>query len=420
MTTIDQSSYSFRFASLSLAGLALSLGVSKAGVSLFSALLLLAFISLWALNRDQFHYSQLSTVSRSLLALFCVGLVCSMLSYGGSESAKDFANKGSLFLVLPMSLFFLRYQTARVSALYALLLGGMVACGYSFYLWLQMSATGVLDRVASFWDLGRWGEYLCYFLMLLTPLLFSSAQSRQRKVLVIVCYVVALLTLLTSGMRGPFLAIAIATGAYFVLFNRRLLLPFSLLFVALLGLVYVSAPTVIEYAIARFASIFDFTNLSNLARIHMWAHALDFFDYNLTHDIRSVFFGSGFENLAATFEPFLDATDQRTALMTVSGGEASYNDHHNALLNALNKMGVVYLMGLAMVAYHIAKALLSKLRRAPNNPWYQSAFIVLLSYLIIGIFYSNELNYQTLMAGFMCVLAIRFGDAQLKESQSHV
>ncbi|GAL22039.1 hypothetical protein JCM19235_2733 [Vibrio maritimus] len=62
-----------------------------------------------------------------------------------------------------------------------------------------------------------------------------------------------------------------------------------------------------------------------------------------------------------------------------------------------------------------------KLRQAPANPWYQSAFTVLLSYFIVGIFYSNELNYQTLMAAFMCVLAVRFGDAELKqESQKHV
>jgi O-antigen ligase len=420
VTNIEQSSYSFKLASWSLAGLALSLGVSKAGVSLFSVMLLLAFTSVWVLNRDQLRYSQLSAASRSLLALFGLGLACSMLSYGGSESVKDFANKGSLLLVILMSLFFLRYQAARENAFYALLLGGMVASGYSFYLWLQMSAGDEVSRVASFWDLGRWGEYLCYFLMLLAPLLFSGAQSRQRKALVMVCYVVAFLTLLTSGMRGPLLAIAIATGVYFILFNRRLLLPFSLLLIALLGLVYVTAPTVIEFAVVRFVSIFDFTNLSNVARIQMWAHALDFFDYNLTHDFRSILFGSGFENLATTFEPFLDVTNQRTALMAVSGGEASYNDHHNALLNTLNRMGVVYLVGVVVVGYQIVKALLSRLRRAPSNPWYQSAFIVLLSYLIIGIFYSNELNYQTLMAGFMCALAVRFGDGQLQESQSHV
>jgi hypothetical protein len=177
---------------------------------------------------------------------------------------------------------------------------------------------------------------------------------------------------------------------------------------------------VIEYAAARFASIFDFTNLSNLARLHMWAHALDFFHYNLSQDVRSIIFGSGFENLASTFEPFLDATNQRTTLMTASGGEASYNDHHNAFLNSLNKMGVVYLIGMAVAGYHIVKALLSRLQQAPNNPWYQSAFIVLISYMIIGVFYSNELNFQTLMAGFMCVLAVRFGDSHLKESQSHV
>ncbi|MGR5094923.1 O-antigen ligase family protein [Vibrio maritimus] len=420
MTNIEQSSYSFKFASWSIAGLALSLGVSKAGLSVFSVLLLLAFVSVWALHRSQFSIATISKVNKVLLALFVLGIVCSLLSYGGIASTKDFATKGSLFLVLPMSLFFLQYKTVRTTALYALLLGGMIACSYSVFLWLQLSAAGVVDRVASFWDLGRWGEYLCYFLMLLTPLLFST-QSKKRKTLFVICYAFAFITLLISGMRGPLLAVMVATGGYFVLFNRRLLAPFLLLFVAVFGVVYLVAPTLIESTIARFVSIFDFSNFSNLARINMWMYALDFFHNNLVHDFRSVLFGSGFENLAATFEPYLDATNQRVALVTASGGEASFNDHHNAFLNVLNRMGLVYMVGMIMGGYVVVAALVKKLQQAPTNPWYQSALVVLLSYLVIGVFYSNELNYQTLMAAFMCALAVRFGDAKLKqESQSHV
>jgi O-antigen ligase len=420
VSTLNQSSYSFRFANWSIAGLALSLAVSKAGISLFSALLLVAFIGVWASNREQFRWSQLTTVSRSLLALFCLGVVCSLLSYGGGASAKDFANKGSLLLVLPMGLMFLQYRVVRATALTALLLGAVVACSYSFYLWLQVSADGGGVRIASFWDLGRWGEYLCYFLMLLTPLLFSGDQPKRSRGLFIACYIVAFVILLTSGVRGPLLTVTLATASYMILYNRRLLVPFLLLLTVLIGLVYVLAPNIIEFAVVRFRSIFDFTNLSNLARINMWSYALDFFQYNLTHDMRSVLFGSGFENLAATFEPFLDETNQRAVLMEVSGGEASYHDHHNAFLNVLNKMGVVYLIGWIVTGYYVVRSLLSKVRLAPTNPWYQSAFFVLLSYLMVGIFYSNELNYQTLMATFMCALAVRHGDAKLRENQSHV
>ncbi|GAL24187.1 hypothetical protein JCM19239_3890 [Vibrio variabilis] len=97
MTNIEQSSYSFKFARWSIAGLALSLGVSKAGLSVFSALLLLAFISVWALNRNQFSFSAVSKINKILLGMFALGIVCSMLSIGGLESTKSFVSKGSFF-----------------------------------------------------------------------------------------------------------------------------------------------------------------------------------------------------------------------------------------------------------------------------------------------------------------------------------
>lgn len=420
MTNIEQSSYSFKFARWSIAGLALSLGVSKAGLSVFSALLLLAFISVWALNRNQFSFSAVSKINKILLGMFALGIVCSMLSIGGLESTKSFVSKGSFFLVLSMSLFFLQFKTVRTSAFYSLLLGGVVACSYALYLWLQMHAAGGSGRVDSFWDYGRWGEFLCYFLMLLTPLLFS-VEIKKRKALFLGCYVLAFVALLISGMRGPLLAVICVTGLYFILFNRRFLVPFLFLFVAMLGVIYIVAPSIIEFSISMFLSIFDFTHLSNLARFHMWFYALEFFHYNLTHDLRALLFGSGFENLLSTFTSYMDATNQSTTLVTATSGEASFSDHHNAILNVLNRMGLVYLLGLLASGYVVVSTLLRKLRQAPANPWYQSAFTVLLAYFIVGIFYSNELNYQTLMAAFMCVLAVRFGDAELKqESQTHV
>ncbi|USD60305.1 O-antigen ligase family protein [Vibrio sp. SCSIO 43140] len=423
MTKIEQSSYSFKLASWSIAGLALSLAVSKAGLSIFSVLLLLAFLSFWVTNREHFRFSQMSNLTKAILGLIVLGAVCSLFSYGGVASLKDYAGKGSLLLVLPISLLFLQYESVRTRALYALVLGTIIASSYSIYSWSQVyaaGAQGALLRVGSFWDMGRWGEFICYFLVLMTPLLFST-QSKASKWLFIAGYIFAIVALLTSGSRAPLLATILMTGVYFVLFNRRLLVPFLVLFVVLIGVIYLSVPTLIEYTILRLKSIFDFTDRSNLGRINIWINALAFFQYNLTHDIRSVLFGSGFENLESTFEAFLHSTDRYNDMMTLSSGEASTTDHHNALLNVINRMGLVYLVGLAISGYYAAKALLSRVRLSPSNVWYQSALLVAMSYLICGIFYSNELNYQTLMAAFMCVLAVRFGDAILKkESQSHV
>ncbi|PMH34506.1 hypothetical protein BCU70_19790 [Vibrio sp. 10N.286.49.C2] len=404
-----------------LAGLALSLGVSKAGVGIFSILLLLVFSGFIVKYRKEISLQSVSAISRWLILLFSGGVLFSLLSLGGVDSAKDFMNKGSVLLVVPICLYLLRDERNRALALYGLLLGAVIASLYSLFMWITLLLSGEpIDRIASFWDLGRWGEYVCYLLVFLLPT-FSNRNLGKVRTAIGVSFILVLLALLVSGMRGPLLAVAISFCTYFIVLNRRYLLRFTALSIIGVIVLAIAAPELIDSVWVRFISIFDLTqNISNLARINMWIYAVDFFQYNLVNDWRSVLFGSGFEHLSPSFTAFL----QQGGYLSHLAEEASLNDHHNAFLNVMNKMGLIYLCMSFFGAYLVLSALWTRYKqyRGRQCSWLHSAILVVLSYIVIGLFYSNELNYQTLMAAFMCCLAIRFYDAEIiqQEEAPHV
>ncbi|MGF1778455.1 O-antigen ligase family protein [Vibrio nomapromontoriensis] len=413
MSNMQKEVFSHSIFSWLLGGLALSLGVSKAGLSIFTILLLLVFIGFSVKYRAELRFHSMSRLSQWLLLLFASGSLLSLLSSGGLGSMKDFMNKGSLLLVLPICLHLLHDEKNRRFAFFSLLLGAVIASLYSLSMWAEtLTSTEPTDRIASFWDLGRWGEYVCYVLVFLLPLL-SMPQSRKQRSAIILCFSLVLLALLISGMRGPFLAIVVSFLVYFLILNRRYLLHFAVLSILGTAVVFIATPSVIEFAWLRFISIFDVTqNYSNLARLNMWFYAVDFFMHNLTNDVQGLLWGSGFGNLGPIFGSYMEQSNQLDTLIQVTGGAASINDHHNAALNVVNQIGVVYTLLLGVGVIMVLKRLWGRYRITPASHWLHSAILVVLAYLVMGIFYSNELNYQTLMAAFMCCLAVRFHDTE--------
>ncbi|MCL9775441.1 O-antigen ligase family protein [Vibrio methylphosphonaticus] len=400
-----------------MSGLALSLGVSKAGVGIFTILTLLLMLVVIVQQRANVSFYNTSSVNKALISLFFVGVFCSLLSDGGVNSAKDFVSKGSMLLLLPVCLFCLEDRKTRTNAFYFFIFGSVIACIYSLYL-RSLMESGEIERIASFWDLGRWGEFLCYALAMFLPLLFGNASLKVRLLYGSVFFLL-LFTLLISGMRGALLGISLVLAVYFSLLNRRYL-PYFIVFSVFFGVVtYLWNPSVIENSITSFVSIFDLqNNLSNLARFSMWSHGIEYFLHNLSNDWRLILFGSGFENLIGPFSAYLESTNQMESYMNSVNTTVSLSDLHNAFFNVLNRMGVIYLLVMSVGLYAVCRALWSRYIATPNSAWLHSAMLIIMSFLVIGVFYSNELNYQTLMAAFMCCLAIRFSDAEASSKEN--
>ncbi|WED21984.1 O-antigen ligase family protein [Vibrio sp. JC009] len=389
--------------------LGISFFVYKGGLYLFPVLTLLGYFYF-----RSFHYinynTELSLFVKTLLGLLVVGTITSLFSLEGYTSTIDFTRKAIPLLAVPVSFYYFKIKEIRRAFSYSLAIGLVIACGQSALYILKADLAHFsfdITRFSSFWDLGRWGEILSYVFALLIPIAFKTRNLK-------VAYAIRLLLLIVlafivmSGSRAAILVLGIITAAYFLLYNRKYLLPFILVGVGLATIFHIATPNIAEAYKNRVASIIETDgHKSNLARLRIWEEASLYAAKNFKEDQQAFLFGTGVNKIWSEFEQHLQSENKLEKLVKETDNQFSTRDHHNAFLNMLNRMGAIYTFIFCFMMLHSLLISLKKSFRT-EELLHQSAFLILLSYCIFGIFYSNELSYQTYIMFFLWSFAFTY------------
>lgn len=382
--------------------LALSLYLFKGGLYLFPALLILSFFFY------QNKTSQQSIEKKiSLLAYTCFlfGLILVIISGFQLENILFYLRKLFYIVLIPILLVLLRPQKNHQMAILGLLTGLTISLFYAIsqYIWIYLNSGYVGQSISAFWDIGRWRELLTYSVAFLIPFLFS--QLDKQKFFIAILIFLSCLALVLANSRLGYFTLLIIIPFYIIIFQRRSMLKFIGTIAFTIILMSLFPNKLYDNFVNKAQSITNTqTNPSNIARLVMWQEGFSFFKYNLQHNKATALLGTGNENFEHEFKKYITESGRLEKNLEETYRQFSFKDLHNAYLNTLIKRGllffiVIYSLILLMLKYTIQLV-------STGNLFSQSALLVLLSYLIVGMFYSNESSYQAMMFVFIWATAI--------------
>lgn len=385
----------------------LSFFTSKSGLSIFSSLLII--ISIFYLDWKAF-------LKEKWLVLFVLslpfGMFLNLFSLGGWESSVKFllANPWPLMVIPGFCL--IKNENVLRFFLWPLALSLVAAMVkstsifYDSYGFIFTSQT----RVHSFFDIGRWGQFVASAALMLFVLSYPlSFMTKKHTWLCRAMFIFSFVFLVLSNTRGPWLGFI--GGATLVILLMRSYYKI-VLSASILALILAFTLTGLE---ERIESIFMIradesgritsNDNSNAGRLHMWKIAADRVSLH-------PFFGTGFRNSEGAMRDFLSTKDQ-SYLDRYTKTEFSYSDAHSSYLQSLVEMGIVffvYYWGVLLV--YFAAMLKSSINR-------RDAFAVLSVGLLflnftVYIFYSSFASYEALLV----ILALLVAYVPLRRTTS--
>lgn len=330
----------------------------------------------------------------AILALYPLAIVLNLFSLGGLKSALHTA--GSLPFILFTLIFYVVWSDKKSKSLFSIcaLSSLLVACGYSFFL-LFRDFNGVFtgsERVASFFDLSRWGLFAGVASLALYIGCFSPFKTRTR-ILSLICLLFALAAMITSGARAPMVGVTVSLLTLGLVADRKFLYGLGIL-AAVAFLLLRDSPALLH----RVESITEVhtnkdgslvsSDSSNTGRLLMWKIAGDFW-------LKQPFFGTGMENSKEPLKNFLaEKGDDYKRKYVIHN--FSYNDQHNSYLNILVQFGLIYfILFFGVIGWVLYKAWdLKKLRAIPER---QFAWAGIICFLIVGLFYGEIISFGSIM-----------------------
>ncbi|AHI05692.1 hypothetical protein BDW_05930 [Bdellovibrio bacteriovorus W] len=371
----------------------LSFFTSKSGLSIFSTLLIL--VSLFYVNWRAFFKEKWLVLFAATVPL---GMFLNLFSLGGWESSLKFlgANPWPL-LVIPG--FYLTQQKRElafflwplsVSLILALLKAGTVF--YVDYGLVFNSKT----RVYSYFDIGRWGQFLSIATVSLFGLSYPSAQKNRWLMLYYrSLFVLSLLFLVFSNTRAPWVGFFVGMILIIILMKKYLKTIIAVMFicsVVVLSNKEISARVVSIFEVKRDETgVITSEDTSNAGRLHMWKVALDRFPEN-------PFFGTGFKNSETSLIDFLSKqTDNYRN--TYTGINFSYNDAHSSYFQSLNEMGLIFFIYYWGILAFYFIFMIRKFLKDRNSNFLISAAVVSAN-MIVYIFYSSYSSYEVALLSF--------------------
>lgn len=378
----------------------LSFFTSKSGLSIFSSLLIIISV---------FYVDWKAFLKEKWLVLFVMtlplGMFLNLFSLGGWESSLKFffANPWPLMIIPGFHL--IRQEDKLKFFLWPLslsLVAAMLKAVSIFYLDYGLVFTPKA-RVASFFDIGRWGQFVGAAAIALMGLSYPSVMKTKKvSVYVRTLFSLSCLFLLLSNTRGPWLGFA--AGAIFIVVAMRKYFKFY----AVVAVVITAFVFSNETLSSRVGSIFKVEqdssgritsqDGSNAGRLHMWKVALDRFP-------QAPFFGTGFRNSEEPIRTFL-STQPPDYLEKYTRIDFSYNDAHSGYLQTLLEMGVLYTIffwGLILSCFVVCvRAYLLR-----SDVFFLLAMSLTVNSLIVFIFYSSYASYESLLivvAVPLCIL----------------
>lgn len=346
-----------------------------------------------ATYRTAFLQSKLAIAS---LILFLLGAVMVLISVGHLKEVLWFARKGLCLLMVPALVLAFKDQANRQAAFWGLLLGFWVNVVVVVTTNLGTSFAG---RIEGIWYLGPWDALLGLYVAFLLPMVFA-AKPPVAKPLIWTTFVAALILLVLSGGRAPWVATAVIVLIYLVLFYKKTLVVVVVAGVlAALALTQLS-PAWIQPKLDRVASIANTEDSGNWVRLRLWSLGLDHLAFYAKNKPLTLIAGAGPITYHEEQKSFFAQQNYPPVVKErLSGYGYPTGDTHNMYLDSSLRMGIVwtalflvFVAALALVPSH-ADA------RRRVAPW-----LVLGSYLIVGMFYTTILSFVTFFVLFILTL----------------
>lgn len=358
--------------------------LSKPGIYLVCLLLL----SVTALRLfTNIHYRQ-EVLSNKLFwvstGLFVLGIAATAM---GSNHPEDVGWMAKKTMLLPMTaplLIAFANPTNRTAGLSGVVVG----------FWIAFVLTGNMHNWS--WDGGRlegarwlvdaWGVICAMLLVFLTPLAFDPSQKPTRRFILSSTIAAALIMLITTGARGPWLGAMCGIFIFLLVKHRR-----TLVILCFSGLVIGLAVTAIwpsqtEALKFRFTSIANIDDNSNNVRLALWETGGAIIHKKLIEGDKNLWTGMGHDGHIASSTNFY--RDEFSSKATIGPGrlnETLINDFHNMYIQSIIQNGMFWTFGI--LAFLI---LICLKRRTPDNATRISWLCIptLINFLTIGITYT--------------------------------
>lgn len=387
-----------------------SMFTSKSAVSIAGGLLII--FSFFLTNWSDLWGNQKKALL--LISLYPLAIFLNLFSTAGlSASLKVAYSWPWVLLVLPAIIVAGRKRDQYLG-LVALICSYLLAFGRSIFIFISQFNAQYLPsmRVASFWDISRWGVFSGVVLIMALGVAAYALQKKAKGTLLVsICFVtMSAVALLLNNSRGPWLAVAVASVVLLFMFPR--LLKLVSVFALLLGIVFV----VNDGMRSRLASIVnieakaggDFTSSdgSNEGRINMWIVAKDFY-------WQQPWFGTGFESTREPLVKFMSSNpDYKQRYVT---SEFSFHDQHSSFLSIFVQNGGVFgFIFWSVYAYFMFVFFAAWYR--DRNVWSGTISALLVFHSIIFVFYSSIQSFEMMtLFPFLAILPSSYARSEVRE-----
>lgn len=396
-----------------ICALAASIFTSKPAITITASLLVVFFILRCIYDIEYFSELKSERLLFFPVLLFFLGVVSTIISSGSMFDAGYFAYKGLFLLTFPALIIALKNKINIKLVFFISMLGFSISILLSFYQFYSLSTDGWHgQRFGGLWDVLRWAEISTFvFVFLLAKL--SDELSWTKKTILNISLMVILISLILSGGRAGWIAVAFVTITYMLFFYRRQLVVFTVLLSVLTFSIYKMQTENVDLVINRIVSVTETTekDYSNYSRLLMWRNGLDFIAYNLSENPAEFFFGVGVKRFEGEYINFLDMVGDSKILMGQTQRNYSFSDMHNAYLDSASKLGVFYsILFYSFLLYIIYS--FSKINQTVK------VLGLILAFMIIGVFYTNYLEFQTSSLFFL--VAIAYAEGKYKKVSDYV
>lgn len=385
--------------------LAASIFTSKPAIYISSALMIVFFIGRCIFDRDYYNVVKRNIVLWGPIAVFLFGVFAKIISPSSFVDIGHFFYKGMFFLVFPALVISLREKTNRQLVFSISMLGFLLSVLWSFVqAFVLLPHTWGGERFGGFWDIGRWAEITTFVFAFMLPKL-SDDMTASKKVALGLFLSVTLLSLIISGGRAGWIAASFSLVVYMVFMNRKMLYIFTPVASVLIFSLYLAMPSQFNAVAGRATSVTETTtkDYSNFSRILMWGNGVSLLNENLSYHPLKFLFGIGFNKFQTEYSAYLNKISNTEELIKLTQGNYSLNDLHNSYLDSANKMGFLYTLffycSLIFIVYLFYK----------KGALVQGS-ILIASFLILGIFYTNYLEFQTSI--FLFVVALAYSEVE--------
>ncbi len=395
--------------------LAASVFTSKPAITITASLLVVFFIVRCVHDIEYFREFKSERLLFLPVLLFFWGVVSTIISSGSVFDAGYYAYKSLFLLTFPALLIALKNKINMKLVFFISTLGFSISIPLSFYQFYSLSINGNGwhgERFGGLWDVQRWAEITALvFVFLLAKL--SDELSWTKRIIINISLIIILISLIISGGRAGWIAVAFVTMTYMLCFFRRNLVVFTILLSALTLATYKMQAEKVELVINRIMSVTETTekDYSNYSRLHMWSNGLDFMMYNLSENPVEFFLGAGVKRFEKKYINYLDMVGDKKSLIVQTKGNYSFSDMHNSYIDSASKLGLIYsILFYSFLLYIIYY--FSKLKQSVK------VFGLIVAFMILGIFYTNYLDFQTYT--LFLLIAMAYAEGKYKTVSNYV